>query len=308
MSLAGRICLVNYSLLPVLFHSLAHCKVPRSLLSWLNLQLRCGIWNHFPEERRWHYVGWDAFTASKEMGGAGILYISAWYEALSRRQAVRILSSPENCWVKQVRVKYKFLSWLHLSRKSNISAYWKMLCGRKVIKDMHGLVAKGDEIDIWNDVWLNGTVLSRTALELRWESQVRINKPRDFISEGQWNQTRIARILGPGIADRADSVPILPELSHDRIVWGDECWTKPKIKLLYEQVLEERSPPRIQLQCSPLKISRLWSLPIPPSVRIFLWKVAIGKLPSGLMVARYGLGDGNCLFCHEPESCSHPLL
>lgn len=33
-SVAGRICLLNYSLLPVLFHTLAHCKVLQKRASW----------------------------------------------------------------------------------------------------------------------------------------------------------------------------------------------------------------------------------------------------------------------------------
>lgn len=33
-NLSVRISLLNYSLLPVLFHTLAHCKVPMGLFSW----------------------------------------------------------------------------------------------------------------------------------------------------------------------------------------------------------------------------------------------------------------------------------
>lgn len=37
--------------------------------------------------------------------------------------------------------------------------------------DMCAVVAKGDDLNIWDDTWMRGTVLSRSALEIRWESQ-----------------------------------------------------------------------------------------------------------------------------------------
>lgn len=90
LSLAGRICLINHSLLPVLFHFLAHCRVPKGLLTWLNVQLRCFIWNHTLEEKKWHRLG----SFHGEIGGTGILDIRAWYEALSRRHAIKVLTEP----------------------------------------------------------------------------------------------------------------------------------------------------------------------------------------------------------------------
>lgn len=74
--------------------------------------------------------------------------------ALSRRQAIRILTEPDNRWVKQVRAKYKFRSWLHPPRKSFISAYWKALSlvGPAIVGDMHSLIANGDGIHLWDDI------------------------------------------------------------------------------------------------------------------------------------------------------------
>lgn len=105
LSLAGRICLINYSLLPMLYHILAHCRVPKGLLSWLNVQLRAFLWNHSPPERKWHYINWETFTERKESGGAGVLDIYRWYEALTRKHAIQVLAEPNNAWVKYSRTK-----------------------------------------------------------------------------------------------------------------------------------------------------------------------------------------------------------
>lgn len=127
LSMAGRITLINYSLLPVLFYTLAHSRVPRRLMAWINLQLSAFLWNHSPEERHGHYIGWESFILNREQGGAGIRNLDRWHEALSRRNAIKVITEPDNFWVTQVRAKYNFRSWWHPSRKSNISSYCKML-------------------------------------------------------------------------------------------------------------------------------------------------------------------------------------
>lgn len=106
-----------------------------------------------------HYIGWESFIAARECGGAGVLYIQAWFEALTRKQAIRFLTEPGSCWVTHTRDKYKFRSWLHPTRKKNISAYWKILreAGPHVVGETHAVIANGEDTEIWNDVWLQGT-------------------------------------------------------------------------------------------------------------------------------------------------------
>lgn len=36
-------------------------------------------------------------------------------------------------------------------------------------------------------------------------------------------------------------VPIVAELNRDQVVWGPECLVRPKVKVLYEQVMASRN-------------------------------------------------------------------
>lgn len=76
LSLAGRLCLINYSLMPILFYAFGHCSIPVSVLNWVDLQVRCFVWDHPPEVRKLHYVGWSSYCSPKHQGGAGILNVS----------------------------------------------------------------------------------------------------------------------------------------------------------------------------------------------------------------------------------------
>lgn len=48
---------------------------------------------------------------------------------------------------------------------------------------MQAVIAYGDDLGIIPDVWVRGTVLSRSGLELRWESKELPYKLRDFLTD-----------------------------------------------------------------------------------------------------------------------------
>lgn len=122
LSLAGRLCLVTYSLMPILHYVFGHCSIPSSILKWIDLQVRCFIWDHPPEIRKWHYIGWSSFCMPKRMGGAGILNIGKWYQASMQYRAFQIVSAPDSWWVSWMRAKYGFRSWLEPGKKHYTSA------------------------------------------------------------------------------------------------------------------------------------------------------------------------------------------
>lgn len=45
-------------------------------------------------------------SLQQDIGGAGLLDIELWYEALTRKQAIRFLTQPESSWVRLTRAKY----------------------------------------------------------------------------------------------------------------------------------------------------------------------------------------------------------
>lgn len=119
---------------------------------------------------------------------------------VTRKNTIKIITEPQNAWVKQVRQKYKFRSWPHPTPKSNISSYWNKLLlsiGASTLDDLHTIVVNGDDINLWDDPWLQGIILSRTALEVRWESSALFQTLRDFITDGAWNARTLEAILGP---------------------------------------------------------------------------------------------------------------
>jgi hypothetical protein len=50
----------------------------------------------------------------------------------------------------------------------------------------------------------------------------------------------------------------------------------------------------------------IWTLPIPLKVKIFIWQLAKGRLPSAeQLFKRHGPSDGSCKLCAQVEDVSH---
>lgn len=160
-------------------------------------------------------------------------------------------------------------------RKSNTSSYWKMLtqAGPRAVEDIHTIIARGDSIDLWDDVWIKGRVISRSVIELCWENQSLFSKVEDIMMDGQWNFEIIGDLLGP--AGFVEQVLCHASLDRDLTVWGAECLRRPKVKALYNQILSSKPAP---------------GLPQNQMGIAWLWKLHIG--PTG--VERFGCCDGLC--------------
>jgi hypothetical protein len=52
--------------------------------------------------------------------------------------------------------------------------------------------------------------------------------------------------------------------------------------------------------------SLLWSAKLPLKIKIFLWQMAKGRLPSNAQInRRHGASDGNCVLCGQAETVDH---
>lgn len=68
---------------------------------------------------------------------------------------------------------------------------------------MHAIIATGDDIYFRDDIWLNGTILSRACLEIRGDNSEHVARPSEFISGGCWDERRLEEVLGPAVVNLA---------------------------------------------------------------------------------------------------------
>lgn len=104
LSMPGRICLVNSSVIPCIHYTFKHCKVPKNVINWMNKQIRDFIWGHpgKNDKKHRHLIAWSDMCCRKDFGGGGVQDIEKWYYAMAFQQAVQILTEPENIWVRSI--------------------------------------------------------------------------------------------------------------------------------------------------------------------------------------------------------------
>ena len=57
---------------------------------------------------------------------------------------------------------------------------------------------------------------------------------------------------------------------------------------------------------APVYFHAVWKVKVPPKIHFFLWLVSHNKLLTrDNLVKRQNVDDTTCVFCTEPESCSH---
>jgi hypothetical protein len=83
----------------------------------------------------------------------------------------------------------------------------------------------------------------------------------------------------------------------DSVSWGLESNGKFSVSSLYRKINQGPSLPHESL---------LWSAKLPLKIKIFLWQMAKGRLPSNAQInRRHGASDGNCALCGTSETVDH---
>lgn len=138
----------------MLFFSLAHCHVPQRLLDWVERQLRAFIWDHSVDHHRWHYIGWEFFCEDKLFGGAGILDVNRWYEALMCKLAFKVMSEPLGKLELAITLSlgFKWAALRKLPRSGKSCARW---AGKFLVEQIAVIFIFGRIVGLRDIFWIN---------------------------------------------------------------------------------------------------------------------------------------------------------
>ncbi|XP_074308635.1 uncharacterized protein LOC141643387 [Silene latifolia] len=164
----------------------------------------------------------------------------------------------------------------------------------------------GNLINIKNDAWILGTTPS---LKPMFKSHsIRF---ADLLSGStQWNKQNVFKFFNTVSARKICALELPPEPIDDFVYWKFTEDGRYSTSSGYSFLLHNCSTALASHQ-SPatreFKWSFIWSLPCQPNIKIFLWKIVHGILPTADVLIRRGMAVyPNCSFCHEePESINH---
>lgn len=152
LSQASREILIKAVASAIPVYPMSCFKFPKKICNVFNSYLAKFWWGQQKDEGKIHWKSWESLIKSKQEGGMGFREFEAFNLALLAKQCWRIITNPDDFWVKMLKGLY-FPNSVFLSAKKGSKASWgwsSLLEGRYLLKKgLAWKVGDGSSINIW---------------------------------------------------------------------------------------------------------------------------------------------------------------
>jgi hypothetical protein len=179
----------------------------------------------------------------------------------------------------------------------------------------HGLfwrIGNGASVKVWGDRWIP-TPISFSVQSIP-VPQLASSKVEELIDKDSkwWNVSLIQDTFNPEEARVITSIPLSPNLPPDRLIWlgtNNEIFSVRSAYHLGLEIMERDKAQSSKAEKAPVVWNSLWNLPIPNSVKVFMWRACNDILPTRLnLLKRRVIDDGRCPWCNfEEETTAHAI-
>ncbi|MCH84159.1 ribonuclease H protein, partial [Trifolium medium] len=222
LSFAGRGTLIKAVAQAIPTYLMSSFLLPKGLCNLLEQMSSKFWWGSNVDQRKIHWVNWKKTCKQKKLGGMGFKDIRAFNEALLAKQGWRILTEPNSLVARIMKAKYfpngNFLQATQVQRSSYS---WQSIQKASWIlkKGCFWLVENGQNINIWEDRWINPQGNSNT-----WTPKpvnTILEKVKDLIDPTTytWNEPLISLTFLPIEANQILQIPLTNTMAEDIISW-----------------------------------------------------------------------------------------
>jgi len=254
-------------------------------------------------------------SLSKTKGGLGFRDLRCFNKALLAKQGWRLLKNPDSLAGQILKAKYfprgGFLE-AELGRRPSFA--WRSIFGSKDLK-RDGLIWRigdGRNVHIWRDKWIPTP------------STFAIQSPRKVLSEDAkvcalfnndskwWDENLLNLIFGTEEANVISRIPLSKYGHKDVMIWRGSSTGDFTVRSAYH--IEKDRQMFSQGESSNISVfnllwKRLWSLQVPNSTKMFIWRACHNILPTKDNLLRKGIDlDPTCVFCKTVPKTVHHVL
>jgi hypothetical protein len=315
LSQAGMEILLKAVVQAIPTYSMSVFLIPATLCRELQGMMQHFWWGHMAKESNVHWMCWEKMGRSKMEGGLGFRELTIFNKALLAKQGWRIIQEPNSLVSQVLKAKYfPHGSFLISEVGTRPSFVWRSLLSAKelLIEGLVWRIGDGKSIKIWQDRWLP------TPISYSVQSPPRL-VPDDstvaMLIDSEmcgWKEDLITEIFSPEEARVVASIPLCPTLPPDRLVWRVTKSGVFSVRSAYHMGMEIK---KRKNGCTSKAEDRhnvwstLWSLGVPNTMKIFLWRACNDLLPTKCNLFRRNIvKDNNCPCClRERESGLHAL-
>lgn len=317
LSKAGKEVLIKAVAQAIPTYAMSCFDLTKGLCDELNSLIGKWWWNQNDKENKIHWLSWDKLTLPKKDGGLGFRDLHLFNLAMLARQAWRILTNPDSLCSRVLKAKYfPDSTILHCTARDGISYTWRsILQGVQLLKEgVVWRVGNGTSLNIWSDPWIPLGVTRRPATP-RVHSL--LTKVADLINPitGMWDELLVKDTFWERDAEIILSM-VTDENSEDWPAWHFNPKGVFTVKSAYKLAVSRREHEKARdasgsndsdLSQRRFDWKKIWRLPLPNKVKMFIWRVAHNSLPVRRNIARRGMkGETICpMCCRLDEDCGN---
>jgi hypothetical protein len=280
--------------------------VPVGICNKLDAATRRFWWN--PKKDKGGFIAWKAWEQlcrPKIHGGLGFSTAKKFNEALLAKLTWFVASKRVSPCIAALRSKYKVKDdWLKADPCKYASNFWKAIERLKSLinKGACFLVGDGASIDVWKEPWVpwlhNFTPIPKSESFLNIPLKV-----ADLIDEDtrRWNLAVLIELFDANSVGAILKIVLPHTPKPDKLIWV----LNSKGNFTVQSALQASLVPCV---VDPgITWKALWKLNMHDRLKIFIWRVASGILPTKMnLVQKLGVGNSLCPLClNADESLDH---
>ncbi|CAN1135039.1 Uncharacterized mitochondrial protein AtMg00310 [Linum perenne] len=204
-------------------------------------------------------------------------------------------------------------SFMEASLGSKPSWGWRsILHGRELLRvGLIWQVGSGSSINPFIDPWVTNLQNLRPTIEMKNPISTIPGSVANLISRGSWDIEFFNSIFDRNSVCQIVSIPLPLEDVDDKLIWRFALSGAYTVHSGYEVACGKYSINKVYgptSLCDEQFWTNVWALPVQPKLKIFLWKIIRGILPTRANLANKITIVNECPVCLEEEESSEHLF
>jgi ribonuclease HI len=248
-----------------------------------------------------NWLSWEKLTMRKEYGGMGFRHVYGFNLALLGKQGWKLATNHDTIVDRVFKARYfPRGNFLGANLGHNPSFIWRSIHASQVVVKggLRWRVGDGRNINVWHDAWLRDHTNSYvTSSIIPGMESMCVN---DLIhpNDKEWKRGMIEEMFNERDAATILEIPLFDEVKEDGYTWKFNSHGEYSVKSAYYYIMENLiDNEAFRVEGNWLSI---WKLRIPQKVKVFLWRMARGCLPTREKLQQKGVHCSNrCVHCQN---------
>lgn len=243
LSTAGRVILINSSLLPILVHMMYFYGVLDTILDKISKMARSFLWNRISSSSGLHSVGWDTITLDQSEGGLSIRNLSHFKIVFMSKNVFPELNDDKKLWVLIFQLNYGSFNLWDFKRIAKSSWVYKSFCKiAAFIKNNLWLDnCNSSSIDFWRDPWCFDLPFSLKPTLINMHGPLDDISFSDLLNGSSLSYNAIIALFGNKISWPRLSKLSCSDAEPNHCVWMPASSKSKLVSIVYHHLNQDRS-------------------------------------------------------------------